>query len=268
MPTDNGKLRILFCGRKQVAAQALDHLIHQSDVEVVGVMTDNHLSVSPTSDLARSAGIPVIEFEEALERSANGSLQFDLGISVVYWRRIRGSLLAAPRLGFINFHPAPLPEYKGTAGYNLAILEGRGDWGVSVHYMDDMIDTGGIIEVASFPIDRDRESVLSLERRSAEEMSAQFLRVVGRIRASRSMLPTLPNVGGRHVSRSQMESMKKVVAGDDVPRKIRAFWYPPYDGAYVEIEGQKFTLADRRILQSLADPARSTLFTGPSGAGS
>ncbi|HAJ43978.1 MAG TPA: formyl transferase, partial [Alcanivorax sp.] len=50
----------------------------------------------------------------------------------------------------------------------------------------------------------------------------------------------------------------------DVERKIRAFWFPPYDGAYKVINGVKCTLVSRTILESLADPSTSSLFTQPS----
>ena len=45
--------------------------------------------------------------------------------------------------------------------------------------------------------------------------------------------------GGRYVSRQEMESMKQVVEGDDVDRKIRAFCYPPHSGAWKEIDGRR-----------------------------
>ena len=57
--------------------------------------------------------------------------------------------------------------------------------------------------------------------------------------------------GGRHLSRSEMESLKKIQPGDDVDAKIRAFWFPPYDGAYVEIEGKNYTLVNRAILDNI-----------------
>jgi methionyl-tRNA formyltransferase len=58
-----------------------------------------------------------------------------------------------------------------------------------------------------------------------------------------------------------METMKEIRPGDDVSRKIRAFWFPPYDGAYQLIGNQKFTLVNQLILQQLADPSASNLFT-------
>lgn len=263
------KLNVLFMGRKAVAAKALEQLSTMPDVAVVGVLTDNHLSVSPTTAMAEQLGIPVLGFDEALQRAESGELHFDLGISILYWRKIKGALLTVPRLGVINFHPAPLPEYKGTAGYNLAILHNLHEWGVTAHYMDHSIDTGGIIECDRFPIDQQRATVRALELECMSRIEAQVMRVLDQARAAAGRLATTPNVGGVYVSRPQMEAMKEIQPGDDVPRKIRAFWYPPYDGAYVVIDGNKYTLVDQSILASLADPSASSLFSTPAnGEGS
>ena len=49
-----------------------------------------------------------------------------------------------------------------------------------------------------------------------------------------------------------MEAMKQIRDGDNIEKKIRAFWFPPYDGAYVEINGQKYTLINRQLLEEIA----------------
>lgn len=254
--------RVLFMGRKAVAAEALAWLAERSDVEVVGVLTDSHLEKSKTREVAEALAIPVLDFAELEMQLVDGAFQYDLGLSVLYWRKLTPAFIAAPERGNINFHPAPLPAYKGTAGYNLAILEGRQSWAVSAHYMDEGIDTGGIIDVAEFAIDRHSETAVSLEATSTSQLLAQFKEIVAAALASATRLPTTPNVGGRYVSRKEMEAMKLVEPGDDVSRKIRAFWFPPYDGACLEIEGTRYTLVNRQILESLADPEASSLFSG------
>lgn len=258
------KNKVLFMGRKSVAAKCLRYLLEREDVDVVGVLTDSHLSVSPTAEVASANGIRIYEFEEALREIDAGNLHFDLGLSMLYWRKLKGGFLDHPRKGIINFHPAILPDFKGTAGYNLAILEGLSEWAVSAHYVDEEIDTGGIIEVSRFPIDYNHETAQSLEHTSQEKLYQQFKRVVERAISSTGLLATHENSGGRYVSRREMEEMKEVRPGDDVLRKIRAFWFPPYDGAFVWINGHKCTLVDRYILESLADSGTSSLFTEPS----
>lgn len=256
--------KVLFMGRKPVAAKALTWLLERDEVVVVGVITDSHLSISPTSDVARRAGLPIFTRELAEQKIVSGELSVDLGLSMLYWQKIRDPLLESCSKGVVNFHPAPLPQYKGTAGYNLAILEGLSDWAVSAHYVDEGIDTGGIIDVQDFPIDPETETARSLEAKSQPLLLTQFIEVVSRLLESDGFLSTKPNSGGRYVSRAEMEAMKEVKEGDDVERKVRAFWFPPYDGAYRVINGVKCTLVIRPILQSLADPQMSSLFTDPS----
>jgi len=253
-------MKILFFGRKSVGADALAYLSTLHNVEVVGVLTDNHLSVSPTYVEATRQGLTVFSFDEAREAIHKGNLSYDLGLSMLYWRKLGIEFIEEPILGTINFHPAPLPEYKGTGGYNLAILEGLSEWAVSAHYVDDKIDTGDIISVNRFPIDSERETVVSLERTCRDKLLYTFKTVVNRV-LTEGKLQCFPNVGGHYTSRAQMEAMKEIRPGDDIERKIRAFWFPPYDGAYITMGGKKYTLVCEQILQQLADPDASSLFT-------
>lgn len=258
-------INVLFMGRKPIAAQALAWLIEQPGVRVAAVITDSHLSISPTREVAIANGIAVVDRESMERHVTAGQLKVDLALSVLYWQKIRAPLLGACPRGVINFHPAPLPGYKGTAGYNLAILEGLDHWAVSAHYVDAEIDTGPLIEVSPFPLDVDHETALSLERKAQPELLAQFKRVTGRALTAVTPLPATPNVGGRYISRLEMEAMKELRPGDDVLRKIRAFWFPPYDGAWVEVGGVRCTLVSSEILLTLAAPGASNLFTRPAG---
>ena len=77
---------------------------------------------------------------------------FDLGVSYCYSRLITDPLLSTPRMGFINFHPAPLPEFKGGDPYTEAIQKKVTKWGVTAHYMNHIYDKGPIIKVLTFPL--------------------------------------------------------------------------------------------------------------------
>ncbi len=258
-------IKILFMGRKKVAARALKLLTQLESIEVVGVLTDSHLDTSATTVEARSAEIPIYDFETALIAIDNGQLTFDLGVSMLYWRRLKEGFLSHPKMGCINFHPAPLPEYKGVGGYNLAILNGLDQWAASAHYVDAGIDTGPIIEVKFFDIDPDHETAKSLEHISQDVLYSLFEEVIQKVILKKGVLDTELNHGGIYLNRAELENLKRIdLEKDDIERKVRAFWFPPYDGAFLEIDGQKFTLVNRSILQSLGDPEASSLFTAPS----
>lgn len=252
---------VLFMGRKPVAATALEWLIENPQIHVVGVITDSHLSLSPTTHVAKKNNIPILN-RKIVEKTINsGELKVDLALSLLYWQKIRKPLIENSSKGVINFHPAPLPEYKGTAGYNLAVLEGLEEWAVTAHYVDEKIDTGEIIDIEYFSISPKTETAKSLEKKSQPKLLDQFKRVVTSALAQEKLLESSPNTGGRYISRSEMEAMKEITEGDNIQKKIRAFWFPPYDGAYIVINNKKYTLIDEFILRELADPNTSNLFT-------
>jgi methionyl-tRNA formyltransferase len=254
--------KVLFMGRKPVAAKCLEQILSRSDVEVVAVLTDDHLQVSPTSEVARKHDVPLLRFEEALEACETGKLSFDFGVSMLYWRKLRGALLSAAPRGIVNFHPAPLPDYKGVGGYNLAILNCRDEWACTAHYVDEEIDTGEIIMLNRFPMDPETETAQTLEAKSQTALFDLFNTVFDQLVQTGNRLPTSANEGGQHLNRKELEAMKRIdPEKDDPARKARAFWFPPYDGAFVEINGQKFTIVDRCILESLADRSSSSIFT-------
>ena len=89
-------MKILFMGRKQVSANLLRFLTKQDHIEIVGVLTDSHLQGSPTTAAAQELGLPLYTFDTALEAMREGRLKYDLGLSVLYWRKLRDEFLSIP----------------------------------------------------------------------------------------------------------------------------------------------------------------------------
>jgi methionyl-tRNA formyltransferase len=77
---------------------------------------------------------------------------FDLGVSYCYPRKITNPLLSTPKKGFVNYHPGPLPKYKGPTELDDAIKNEETSWGVTVHFMDKQYDTGPIIRIKEIPL--------------------------------------------------------------------------------------------------------------------
>ena len=91
-------MKMLFMGRKQVAADALAWSINNG-FEIVGVLTDSHLSVSPTTEIAQRFNLPLFTYETATQAVKNRGLKFDIGVSMVYWRVIKNPILDLPKNG-------------------------------------------------------------------------------------------------------------------------------------------------------------------------
>ena len=126
---------------------------------------------------------------------------------------------------------------------------------MSCHFVDEGFDTGDLVEVERFPIDPERETAFSLDLVSQERLLGLFERVMARALAGEE-LPRTPQGEGRYVTRQEFEELRRVRPGDDLERKLRAFWYPPHPGATIELDGRVLTLVDERLLAETADAYR------------
>ena len=236
---------------KRSAARALDWLVVEGAdvVAVVAGEPDEFTRDDQRVDLvAERHGLELVSDEELY---ASPPADVDLVVSFLFWKRIREPLLSAGRIGGLNFHPAPLPDMRGVGGYNVAVLEGMSEWGVSCHFVDADLDTGDIVAVERFPIDPDTATALSVDVDSQERLYELFKGVMRRVLADEE-LPRTPQGEGRYVSREEFEAMRHVRPGDDLDRKLRAFWYPPYPGAVMDVDGHALTLVGDETLKELA----------------
>lgn len=255
-------MRVVFMGKcKRSATRALEWLVEQG-VEVAAVVAgppDRFTVASQRLDLAAERhGLPLIGDDElyaAIERGEGPEV--DLVLSFLFWKRIRRPLIELGRLGCLNFHPAPLPDFRGLGGFNVAILEDLPAWGVSCHFVDEQFDTGDLVEVDRFPIDREHETAFSLDLASQERLLAQFQRVLGTALRG-ELLPRSPQGEGRYVTREEFEALRAVEPSGDVARAVRAFWYPPWPGAELSVDGRRVPILDPVLLEELAGTLRDT----------
>ena len=241
---------------KHSAVRALDWLVDGgADVTaVVAPEPDDTMHEQQRLDLAaRRHGLLLTTEADLYADPPSGA---DLVISFLFWNRIREPLISLGRIGCLNFHPAPLPDYRGVGGYNVAILEGLESWGVSCHFVDEQFDTGDVVEVERFAIDRETETAFSLDLLSQRHLIGLFERVLERVLGGEE-LPRSPQGEGRYVSRAEFERLRVVREGDDLARKLRAFWYPPWPGAVIDVDGQRLTLVDEGLLDDVAAAYRA-----------
>ena len=99
-----------------------------------------------------------IPFEIYTSKDEVPNEPFELGISYCYTKKIKPPLLYLARKGFVNYHPAPLPEYPFSPEYKENSPE-RGvkdkvmKWGVTAHFMDEEYDHGPIIRKKMFDLE-------------------------------------------------------------------------------------------------------------------
>jgi methionyl-tRNA formyltransferase len=249
-------MRVVFLGKhKRSAARALDWLVGAGAdvVAVVAPKPDRFAREPQRLDLvAERHALPLSSDSQLYDRPPEN---VDLVVSFLFWKLIREPLLSLGRVGCLNFHPAPLPDFRGLGGLNVAILEGHNQWGVSCHFVDEQFDTGDLVEVERFPIDDEAETAFSLDLKSQDRLLGLFKRVMQQA-LNGDELPRTAQGDGRYVTREEFEALRLVRPGDDLRRKIRAFWYPPHPGAGVELDGRALTLVDESLLAEVAQAYR------------
>lgn len=160
-------LRIVFMGTPEFAVPTLKAMV-EAGYNVVAVVTQpdkpvgrhgSVLQASQVKQYAQSIGLPVLqpekmkdpEFVETL-RSFEANLQV-----VVAFRMLPEVVWAMPAYGTFNVHAALLPQYRGAAPINWAIINGEKQTGVSTFFLDHDIDTGRVIMQKPFAIPDDAD---------------------------------------------------------------------------------------------------------------
>lgn len=160
-------LRIIFMGTPEFAVESLKSLV-EGGYNVVAVVTQpdkpvgrhqDTLQPSQVKQYALSQGLPVLqpvkmkdpEFVEQLR-----SYQADLQV-VVAFRMLPEVVWDMPRFGTFNVHAALLPQYRGAAPINWAVINGETETGVTTFFLDHDIDTGRIIMQKPFAIPDDAD---------------------------------------------------------------------------------------------------------------
>lgn len=238
-------MKVLLLGTGQECQRVAKWLIARDHL-LVGMVGD-----STVQKTANTYNIAYYEIQE-IDNKKLKELDPDVIISYLYDKRIKEPFISFPKYGCINFHPALLPEYRGRGGCNFAILEKANTWGATAHYVDADFDTGTIIRSFKFSFDYRFETAISLKKKTLTAMYELMKSVLADIEEN-GKLPALKqdDINGRYYSHKLMLERMKVDFDDDIDTKIQAFWYPPYGGAYIEINGKRYTLVNQFILENL-----------------
>src|ERR1043165_10198762 len=160
--SDYRSLRIVFMGTPEFAVASLDALV-KAKCNIVGVITapdkpagrGMKMTESAVKKYAVRKGLKVLQPEKLKNpdflhelRALNADLQI-----VVAFRMLPESVWNMPPLGTINLHGSLLPQYRGAAPINWAVINGEKETGVTTFKLKHEIDTGNILLQESFPID-------------------------------------------------------------------------------------------------------------------
>ncbi|MCQ2374364.1 MAG: methionyl-tRNA formyltransferase [Salinivirgaceae bacterium] len=147
-------LRIVFMGTPEFAVEGLKTLV-DNNFNVVGVVTTpdkpagrgQKLSESAVKQYAKTLNIPILQPDKLKDEtfySELKALNADIQI-IVAFRMLPESIWSMPKLGSINIHASILPNYRGAAPINWAIINGEKESGITTFFLKHEIDTGNVL---------------------------------------------------------------------------------------------------------------------------
>lgn len=167
-------MRVVFMGTPDIAATCLKKILDDG-FQVVGVYTQPDrpknrgmkLAFSPVKEVALAHEIPVFQpehFREEETAQQLRALQPDVVAVVAYGRILPQNILDIPTMGCINIHASLLPEYRGSAPYQWAVLDGKKETGVTAMYLCRQMDAGDMIDAVKTPIGENETAGELLDR--------------------------------------------------------------------------------------------------------
>jgi len=259
------ELRIIFMGTPEFAVPSLEILVeHKYNIVAVITAPDKpqgrgqKLSYSPVKECAIKYNIPVLqppnlkapEFLEQLN-NFNSNLQI-----VVAFRMLPEAVWAMPSLGTFNLHASLLPQYRGAAPINWAIINGEKETGATTFFLKHEIDTGSIIFQVREPIgpDDDAGAVYDRLMKKGAELVLKTVRAI-----EQNNYPSIPQPEAdeiKHAPKIFKETceIKWDQSGDQVKNFVRGL--SPYPAAWTMVAGKVFKIFKVSVVKS-SDHAES-----------
>ena len=259
------ELKIVFMGTPEFAVESLKVLV-EGDANIVGVITapdkpkgrGRKLSHSPVKEYALSEDLTILQptnlkansFLEELR-----ALKADLQI-VVAFRMLPEVVWNMPRLGTFNLHASLLPNYRGAAPINWAIINGDHETGVTTFFLQHEIDTGDVIFQEVEPI-HESDDVGSLYERLMSKGAKLVLKTVKSIsEGSYQLSPQIQSNESKSAPKIFKETCE--IDWNQDMRKVHDFirGLSPYPTAWTILQGKKFKIFKTKLssMESLMKP--------------
>ena len=257
-------MRVVFFGTPEFAVPPLEALLGEG-FDVVAAVTQpdkpqgrsRSTALPPPVKLAAQAeDVPVLQPERPSDADFVARIRAlapDVGVVVAYGHILKPDLLAVPRRGMINVHPSLLPELRGAAPVEWAILNGLERTGVTIMLMDAGLDSGPILHQIPHHIDPEVTGGELSEHLS--EMGAQALVEALALLETDGLKPR-PQDHERATYASkltrELARIRWTDPADRVARVIRAL--DPKPGAWTELDGREVKLFGARVVEGEGQP--------------
>lgn len=250
------ELRIVYMGTPEFAVEPLKRLV-EGGYNVIAAVTmpdkpsgrGQKMTASAVKNYAVSHNIPVLQPEKLRDESfiaALKDLDPDLGI-VVAFRMLPTVVWSLPRLGTFNLHASLLPDYRGAAPINRAVMNGDKKSGVTTFMLDKDIDTGDIIAMKEVEIS-DSDTAGTLHDKLMYEGGGLVLETVEIIAGGKEKYLSQKDIETDKQLRPAPKIFKEDCRIDwnmdieTIRNKVRGL--SPYPAAWFEHNGQSYKVFD------------------------
>ena len=256
-------MRVVFMGTPDIAATCLKKIIADG-FDVVGVYTQPDrpkgrgmkMVMSPTKEVALANDIPVFQpenFRADEDVQALRDLNPDVVAVVAYGRILPQRVLDIPTKGCVNIHASILPQYRGSAPYQWAVLDGMKETGVTAQHMVREMDAGDIIDVAKTPIGPDETAGELLDRLAV--LGADLLSRTLTAFAEDAVTRTPQDPAGISFAPMLDKNMCPIdwnKTAQQVHNQVRGLH--PWPVATMELKGKKFKVHATKIVEGSGQP--------------
>lgn len=255
-------MRIVFFGTPEFAVPSLERLAREHEVALVVAQPDRpagrgmKMQAPAVAVRARELGLPLaqparIRSDEFLGEIARTGA--DAGIVIAYGRILPAALLAIPRHGFFNVHGSILPAWRGAAPIQRSIEAGDRVTGVTIMRVDEELDHGPILAIATTEIGPD-ERTPELARRLSLSGAETMSRVLRDVESGAAI--ETPQDHARATFAPKIEKSEGEVRFDEpaytIYNRFRAF--DPWPGIFVTSGGEAIRLTEVRPGDARAAP--------------
>ena len=258
-------MRIVFMGTPDIAATCLRKLLADG-FDVVGVYTQPDrpkgrgmkMVFSPVKEVAIAAGIPVYQPETFKDPEVVEQLRAiapDVVAAVAYGRILPQSVLEIPAKGCVNIHASLLPQYRGSAPYQWAVLDGQTETGVSAQFMAPKMDAGDVIDTAVTPIGPDETAGELLDRLAV--LSADLLsKTMGRLRDGE--VTATPQDESKVTFAPMLDKAMCPIDWNKTAQQIhdQVRGLHPWPVATTEIQGKRFKIHSTAVVEGSGTPGQ------------
>ena len=240
-------MRIVFMGTPDFATGILESMV-KNNYQVVGVITapdrpagrGQQVKISSVKEFALANALPILQPVNLKDEAFLKELELlnaDLQV-VVAFRMLPEAVWKMPKMGTFNLHASLLPDYRGAAPINWAIINGETKTGVTTFFIDDKIDTGAIILKKETEISSDQNAgVLHdiLMRLGAEAVNETLQKIAsGNMQTVPQLEPIIQKNAPKLTKENSRIDWHK--SGNEISNQIRGL--SPYPGAWCNFNNE------------------------------